>query len=69
MDCLTQPARRARWEHKLKVCQKTEDDWLSLKYDNSSTDYLVKYTFLMEPSGNKYKHFLVIEDIVINRGL
>lgn len=68
-ECLTKPIVRMRWEHKLKTCTVTEDQWLSLKYENSSTDYLVKYTFLMEPSGSKYKNFLIIEDIVINRGL
>lgn len=34
---------RLAWEHKLKTCVATQDKWFSLKYDNSSTDYLAKY--------------------------
>lgn len=63
------PHLRLLWEHKLKSCETTQDNWLSLKYDNSSTDYLAKYSCLLEKSGTKHKKFLIVEDVLINRGI
>lgn len=60
---------RLTWEHKLKSCEATQDKWLSLRYDNSSSDYLVKYSCMLEKSGSKHKRFLIVEDVLINRGI
>lgn len=63
------PKLRALWEHKLNSCEVAEDKWLNLKYDNTATEYLARYTFLLEKNASKQKTFLVVEDVVINRGL
>ena len=63
------PEHRKIWEHRLQTCQKTNDNWLALKYENSSTDYLIKHTCAIERSSDKHKKFVIYEDILINRGL
>lgn len=42
----------------------TESGWLSLKYDNTTTEYKARYSFVMEKSASKHKTFLIVEDLL-----
>ena len=68
---------RECWDNQLVKQESLEGGWLSLKYENCSTEYQVRYTSVFEDrkmeaargKDKKSKRFLISEEILINKGL